>query len=196
MRDVVVIAAHGDDYVQRCVDSLGDVPHVVVRTDPDGEAPGQYPTGAYLWAHRHVDADAFLFIHDSMVAYEDPRPWFRDQMPGSFGAVGWGLFSIPYHGFVSDEQAKWVYAQYPSTTVTRGIFGSIFYTTRATLDFMKASDALPVIPRSKWQDQGLERVWAFAFDVVGAPLVGRVWTHNELVAADCYPLRKVYGGRQ
>lgn len=193
MSGLVVIAAHGPDYVDRCVASLGDVEHLVVSTDPDGQAPGQYCTGAYLWAYRNTDADEFIFIQDSMTANADPWPWFRQRMPGPIGAVAWGLFSLCW---ADPEQAEWTYSHYPDTRLGYGIFGPIFYTNRATLDLLHERNVVPPTPTSRWEEQGNERGWALAFAAAGVPLAGEVWSHAGLVAATCGPFHKVWGGRE
>lgn len=193
MKELVVVAAHGSDYVDRCVASLGSTPHIVVSTDVNGQAPGAYPTGAFLWAYHNTDADRFLFIQDSMTAHEDPLPWFRSRMPGEIGVVAWGLFSLCW---ADEAQAEWTYSHYPNTRLGYGIFGPIFYTSRATIDLLYEKFLVPPIPRSKWEEQGNERGWALAFSEAGVPIIGEVWSHQGLIAATCGPFKKVWGNRQ
>lgn len=193
MKELVVVAAHGPDFRQQCADSLAAVEHIVVDTGPDGPAPGRHPTGAYLWAYRNTDADAWLFIQDSMTAIvPDPLPWFRDQMPDTgLGAVAWGQFAMAYDTF---EQQQWVEAQYPDSRPPRGIMGPIFYTTRDTLDLLDSKNLLPMEPDGRIQAQGTERAWALAFHAAGLPVVGPMWDHGAM-RIGFGPFRKVWAAR-
>jgi hypothetical protein len=195
MRELVVVATHGDEYVERCTESLDrfDVPHIIVRTDGRGPYPGTYPTGAYLWAYENLlDVERFLFIQDSMVATADPLPWFREQLHDDLGVVAWGLFNIQWD---SSEQEEWTRAQYPGVESHVGVFGPIFYTTSRTLRVLRRRGPLPAVPRTRWQSQGTERAWALACVNAEVPLYGKTWTHDELVRAEYGPFKKTWGGR-
>lgn len=196
MREIVVVAAYGEEYVGRCVESLErfDVPYEVVFTDDMGPCPGTYTTGAYVWAYENLlDVDRFLFIQDSMVATADPLPWFRDQLPDELGFVAWGLFQMQWD---TPEQEAWTRTRYPGVDSPFGIFGPIFYTNRYTLDVLRYRGPLPEIPRVRWQNQGSERAWALACMNAGVPVHGKMWSHDELVRADHGPFTKTWGGRQ
>lgn len=175
MKDLVVISAHGPDFAARCVNSLPpDVSRLVVDTgsgavpNADVKLDGGYQTAAARWAYEHTDAEGFLFVQDSMVCVDaDPLVWFRDQWAGS-GAVAWGQFGLAWD---SPEQANWVRDHYGAGDPPRGIVGPVFYTDRASLDRVR----WPAIPVCKWQDQGNERAWSFAFAAAGLPVVGPSW---------------------
>lgn len=192
MDELIVVAKHGPDWIGQCLASLNGTPVLVVDTGPDGPAPGQHPTGAYLWAYQNVKANRYLFIQDSMTAVDpDPCPWFRQQMPLNGGAVAWGRFPMAWDGVAQQE---WVRSQYRGVEPDAGIFGPVFYTTRRSLDLLKNLKLLPKAPSNRLEAQGTERAWAFAFHAAGLPVTGPAW--NSGAMRDGFgPFRKVWANR-
>lgn len=195
--DLIVVAAHGPAHIGACVASLGDARRLVVDTG-SGTVPGAdvvlaggHPTGAYLHAYRHHHADGYLFIQDSMTAVvDDVLTPFRDQMP-HLGAVAWGLFGLAWD---SPQQRQWVSDHYQGAPPARGIFGPVFYTSRASLDLLAARHLLPAVPANKIEAQGTERAWAWAFHNAGLAVIGPPWD-KEAMERGFGPFRKVFAGR-
>jgi hypothetical protein len=192
MKELVVVAYHGTQWVGQCVASITGTPVLAVDTGPLGPAPNQHPTGAYLWAYRNYPADRYLFIQDSMTAIEpDPCGWFRDQL-GDAGAVAWGKFGL---AFDTVEQESWVRQQYegwawPGT----GIVGPIMYVPRESLDLLSEKQLLPWPPTNRIQAQGTERAWGFAFHAAGLQVAGPMWDKGRMEAA-WGSFRKVWAAR-
>jgi hypothetical protein len=180
METMIVVAAHGEQYAQQCVDSI---PYrrgqnvVVIATDEFGPVPGKHPTGAYLWAYEHFHVDRYLFIHDSMTCLtDDPLHSFVEQWPGQ-GAVAWGRFGMCWD---SAEQQQRVVDQYPGVGASHGIAGPVFYTDRASLDLLATRGLLPAVPNDRLQAQGTERAWAYAYAAAGLPVAGPEWNHYQM----------------
>lgn len=193
MRELIVVACHGHDWVGQCRMSLelyaprADVLYV--------QTIGRWPTGAFLdtvaESYHAKDADRFLLMQDSMTALADPLPWFRDQWPGS-GAVAWQRFPMQWD---SNEQRRTVQRRYTSWP-THGIFGPIFYTDRASLDALDKLGLLPEIPHDRLTANASERAWAYAFEQAGMPVVGPEWRPDLLTAGEPFgPFRKVLANR-
>lgn len=200
MDELIVVAAHGPDWIGPCLDSLAEhtTGRVLVvdtgsRTVPGAHQvlPGGYPTGAYRWAYEHEPAGRYLFMQDSMTAVADPLPWFRDQLPDGGGAVAWGLFPMQWD---DAGQADWVQSRYPGATALAGIFGPVFYADHASLERLAAADLLPPAPASRWEAQATERAWAFAFAAAGLPVAGPVWDSARM-RAGFGPFAKTWAGR-
>lgn len=189
VNELIVIAAHGPDWVDQCNESLPDGPHRVVRY-----SGGDYSTGVYLRTYREYGAiDRFLFIQDSMTSVAgDPLPWFRDQhTPGS--VVAWQRFPMQWD---TAEQEHAVWSRYPGVSPSHGIFGPVFYCERATLDLLDAQGLLPEVPSTRLEAQGAERAWAYAFAAAGVPVVGPEWEPFKLTANEPVgPFRKVFAAR-
>lgn len=197
---LIVVAAHGPDYIDACLASLGAHPRLVVDTG-SGTVPGAdvrlhggHPTGAYRWAYEHTDAAAFLFVQDSMVAVvPDPVAWFVGQAP-ELGAVAWGRFPLAWDNV---EQRGRVEAQYgaddPPDT---GIFGPVFWTTRAALEVLGGCGLLPPAPADRMQAQGTERAWAYAYRRAGLAVTGPMWDSDAMgTPAGFGPFRKTWAAR-
>lgn len=202
MKELIVVAAHGPDFAQQCVESLPVTAEVLVVDtgsyvvpNADVQLNGGHPTAAYRWAYENTDADRFLFIQDSMTAVvADPVSWFRDAFSagGDAGAAAWGLFGL---AFDTPDQQAWVEQQYPGATPpTVGIMGPIFYTSRDSLDVLSGANLLPRIPQTRLQAQGTERAWAYAFHCAGLPLLGVGWDYGQMQIG-FGPFKKVWAGR-
>lgn len=200
MNELIVIAAHGPDYIGGCRASLADCPtrRIVIDTgsgtvpEADVTLPGGHPTAAYRWAYDHWPTDRYLFIQDSMLALKsDVTTWFREQMPADVGAVAWGKFPEQWD---NTEQRHEVEAQYPGIKPGWGILGPIFYASRAALDVLAASALFPRVPETRLQAQGTERGWAYAFTAAGIPVAGPTW-EPERMKLEWGPFRKVWANR-
>lgn len=199
MTDLIVVAVHGEDWWPQCVASLGEgAPYQLWDT-------GSYPTGKYLGLYEYVvagefppgyehirDADRFLFLQDSMTALTpDYLRWFRDQMLSDLCAVAWGRFPMQWD---THEQKARVEARYGGPGPEHGIFGPVFYTTRAALDVLAEKDLLPRVPTTRLEAQGTERAWAYAFARAGIPVVGPLWDPDAMKTG-FGPFKKVWAAR-
>jgi hypothetical protein len=180
LQNLVVIAANGTNYIHRCLDSLGDkYPILVVDTFSDEpiqiDRPNVevcrmpfkgYGSGAYLWAYWHYEAENYLFLQDTLVAKEpDYLKYFIENQPER-GACAWALFSMSV-----DDDAQSQFIRYCYTTMPEfGLFGPIFYISRASLDELRDKKLLPPTPMKKEHDMACERMWAMAFAQAGMEL--------------------------
>lgn len=184
LEDIVVIARHGDDYIDKCIESL-NAPYIVIDTKDN------HPTGAYLEAYRTVPADNYLFIQDSMICDGDPLESFRPRLTG-LGAVAWMSFPYVYD---NETQMDWVEKKYTEQPGF-GIFGPIFYTSRQTLAFLELQNLLPDLPTNKLEAQGTERAWACAFFMAGLPMDFLYdWNPGKAADGSYPPFKKTFAGR-
>jgi hypothetical protein len=200
VKELIVVACHGNDWVDQCHKSLAEhSPKTDVAIVDTGSGlvsgayliDGGYSTGAYLWAYeQRVSYDRFLFIQDSMTALADPMPWFRDLWQGA-GAACWGLFPMQWD---NHEQAVEVGTRYPHVAPRHGIFGPIFYTDRASLDLLAMAGLFPKRPESRLDAQTAERSWAYAFATLGLPVVGPEWNPGRMQEG-FGPFRKTWAAR-
>jgi hypothetical protein len=190
VRELIVVACHGDDWVGQCKESLQG--HVFDADVVYAYAPDRWPTGAFLETVAMSAAfyDRFLLMQDSMTALMDPLPWFRDQWPGS-GAVGWQLFPMQWD---SHEQQQMVEDRYTSRP-SHGICGPVFYTDRESLDRLNELDLTPAVPSNRLESCGSERAWAYAFAQAGMPVVGPDWSPYEHNTTGVGPFRKAWANR-
>ncbi len=188
-RDIVVVAAFDNTYIDSCLESLGDRYQVVVMDT----SSGGHPSGAYVRAYREHPADNYLFIQDSMRAItDDVMAPFREKMP-ELGAVAWGHFGL---FFDTQEQAEWVDSQYSCPMPEYGIFGPVFYTNRASMELLDSKGLFPKTPENKLQAQGTERAWAFAFKQADLPVESLgFWDKGRMERGEHQPFSKVWGGR-
>lgn len=186
LKELVVIATHGGvDLLKDSLPKFGQRPVVVIETGIATEAvytlcreyknviylttPYKgYDTGAYLWAYWYVPAEKYLFLQDSVCPRDaDYFEQFASKMPGPLGAVGWSSFDMA----VWDSGEQHAATQYMYGTADRwpkkGIFGPIFFTTRASLKHLDDSNLLPMPPVHKSQQQAMERAWAILFHRAG-----------------------------
>lgn len=201
MKELIVVACHGGDWIEQCNESLAehapsaDVVFVdtgsSVAHGADVAIDGGYSTGAYLWAYQQYAAyDRFLFLQDSMTAIADPMPWFRDLWQGT-GAACWALFPMQWD---NPGQAAEVAAKYPLAAPRHGIFGPVFYTDRATLAVLDKAGLFPKIPENRLDAQTAERSWAYAFATAGFPVMGPEWNPTQMEQA-FGPFRKTWAAR-
>jgi hypothetical protein len=207
MSDLVVIAAHGNEHIGPCLASLGDrYPILVVDTAspepivvPEGVQLHRmrystYQTGAYLWAYEEVEADNYLFLQDSLRAlqpdYVEP---FRAGQPER-GCAAWAIY-------FSKSTINLDFGQHwysPPCNPTFGIFGSIFYTNRSSLDELAARQLLPPVPRRKIHDMQNEWMWSWAFHEAGMEVrtIGGEWNHEYMMAGKFPIFSKQWANRQ
>lgn len=186
---LVVIAKYGDDYIDACLESLGDkYPIKVMDTTAGG-----HPTGAYLRAYKQYPAESYFFMQDSMIALQkDYLEPFRKLMPDE-GAVAWAYFDMK---FDDNEQRELFDRHYSGELAKRGIFGPIFYTNRKSLDKLERLGLLPPIPINKIEAQGTERMWAQAFKNADMEVRAFQNRNREKMRRGSFPVfRKVFGGR-
>jgi hypothetical protein len=201
MRELIVVACHGDSWIERCRESLNihdpDTIRVFVDTAPEKSAlanvslPGAWPTGCLLWAFDVAcDFDRFLLVQDSLTTIAPPMPWFRDQWTGA-GAVAWQKFLMDWDG---EEQRAMVENRYTSRP-EYGIFGPIFYTDRESLCQLAFQDLMPGVPTSRLESCATERSWAYAFEQAGLPVVGPGWDVPLMTGEGIGPFRKTFANR-
>lgn len=220
VEDLIVVASHGPDHIEKCLDSLmpsvegggkssvlvvdtksSDVQHLFPllkkHASPARESMGLgslpdnwwlekfnvgvtpfkgYTTGAYLWAYWHYPAKNYLFMQDSMEAItEDYLAPFKEKQPER-GAVAWCKFK---EDFDSPEQKAWAHYILNSDPdwepnnheyLGEGIFGPVFYVSKETLDELSERGLLPPTPTTKYQSQGMERIWPWLFSKAGMPV--------------------------
>jgi hypothetical protein len=193
MKELVVVASHDPDRAIACVASwkargvtpvlldtgLGTIP------DADANVGPIWQTGAFLYAYREYDVDAFLFTQDTItVVGDDPVGWFRRRMPHeTLGAVGWQLFPLAWdtdaqRTYVEDCYGPGVHWARPSV----GIVGPVFYVTQQSLDRVAEHGLLPPVPTNREEAAGTERAWAYSFKLAGIPLVGDPFLPDEVPA--------------
>lgn len=190
LQDLVIIAKHGNTHIDGCLQSLGNkYPIEVIDT-----AAGGHPTGAYLKAINQFKAKNYFFMQDSMYALQkDYLEPFKKICPDK-GAVAWGFFDFSYD---DTRQREWLEAQYSGQHPRLGIFGPVFYASRASLLRLKRLNLLPLVPTNKLEAQGTERAWAWAFTLADIPVVAiRMWD-KEMMKNGSYPIfRKEFANRQ
>ena len=186
LKELVVIATHGGvDLLKDSLPKFGDRPVAVIETGCETPEVVEltarfknvfylstpykgYDTGAYLWAYWTLEAEQYLFLQDSCAPREgDYFEQFAAKMPGPLGAVGWSSFDL----FVWDSTAQCEATEYmygaKDAWPKKGIFGPIFFTTRASLKHLDDSSLLPAYPVHKSQQQAMERAWAILYHRAG-----------------------------
>lgn len=165
-----------------------------------------YTTGAYLWAYWHYKAEHYFFMQDSMELTEDTDDFLRDfknALPER-GAAAWATFK---EDFDTPEQKQWAHYilnsdpdDHPNNTVypERGIFGPVFYVSRKTLDELNDRGLLPPTPTTKYQAQGMERVWPWLFHKAGMEVasVGGEWDAGKMERGEFGIFRKQFADRK
>ena len=213
LRDLVVVAAHGFEHIESCLDSLGDRYDVLV-VDTGSDLPivladrdhtqlhrmpyQTYITGAILWAYENVEARNYLFIQDSMRAlthdYVEP---FRERQPER-GCVAWATFT---DGMLETPRSGEEFGQYfypIETYPPYAIFGSIFYANRTSLDELAQRHLMPLVPRNKMHCMATERLWSWAFHTAGMTVdsIRGQWDHPRMMSGDFPPFSKTWSDRQ
>lgn len=179
MEDIIVIAKHGDKYIDKCLKGI-KVPYVVIDTGT------QHPTGAYLTAYRQVKAKNYLFMQDSMESLiDDPVEPFRGQ------TTAWASFPFFYDDIPQREWVRKKFTKEPEL----GIFGPVFYVSRENLEKLDKLNLLPDIPENKWQACGTERAWACAFFEAGIPVRFLGEYNREKMGEGLFPFKKVFANR-
>lgn len=195
-KDLVVVSVHGRDYIDRCLESLGD--RYEVWPVDTGVS---YQMGAVMAAYYAKGLDGILFIQDSMVALQpDYLEPFKAIMPKR-GCVAWALFDETYGGG-AEWKAKVRKAGPPQYDLEfypdGGIFGPIFYTRQSVLDELWELALLPPTPSSKAEDQLTERFWLWAFREAGMEVRSLYpeWNKAKMERGEFPPFAKVWANRQ
>jgi hypothetical protein len=186
LQEVIVVAKHGDTYIDACLRSLGDRYPVVVMDTSEGG----HPSAAYVKAYHEHPAHNYLFIQDSMEAIEDDviKP-FKDKGE----VVSWAHF---HFNFDNDAQRDYLVAQYEDNPPEYGIFGPVFYASRESLEKLDKQGLFPNTPQDKLQAQGTERGWAWAFHKADIKVESLgYWDKSKMEQGLHPPFRKTWGGR-
>lgn len=187
--NLVVVAAYDKQYIDGCLESLGDKYPVVVM-DTSG---GGHPTGAYIRAFKEHPAKNYFFMQDSMKAKQpDFLEPFIERLPGN-DAVAWAIFKQSFDTATQEDWAKQFYkGEYPGI----GIFGPIFYTSRDTLKKLEKLNLLPPIPTNKAEAQSTERMWSWSLFEAGMKLAMIDWWDDTKLRDGSFPIfTKTFGGR-
>jgi hypothetical protein len=206
--NLVVVAAHGQEFLDECLDSLGDENRILVvdthssnkLTVPDRanielmRMPfAGYTTGAYLWAYWNRPAVNYLFIQDSMRAKDKGylRP-FIDNLPER-GVAAWAYFNF---GFDDDGQRDYAHFIY-SEDAEKGIFAPVFYISKTALDELSLKELLPPVPTNKNQAMASERLWPMAFKAADMPVefVSGEWSAPKMESGEFDIFTKIFAGR-
>lgn len=203
MHELIVVATHGDAWIDQCRASLeqhalgASIMYVDTGTTwnpkTDWTIDGGWPTGVLRWVYENFRSkyDRYLLMQDSMTALADPLPWFRDQFQGS-GAVAWQLFPIEWDDAPQQQSVEERYQSRPPY----GICGPIFYTDRDSLDAIHAANLMPKIPFDRWSSCASERAWAYAYAQLDMPVVGPVWDVGAMTSpTGVGPFRKTWANR-
>ena len=149
--DFITLLCNGDDaYFDAMHSRYSDI--YDVRRGYD-----KYDFGSVLQSLSELDADKFLFIHDSC----SPKSvnCFERMLDVSDGSVNaWASF-IPQ--FDNAEQEQWCEGVAGSLSYDLGVFGPIFAITRNTLESIDEVHDIDV--DSKMKQQAMERVWPILF---------------------------------
>jgi hypothetical protein len=213
--DLVVIAMHGDEHIDKCLDSIGNkYPVLIVDTHSSASDVKRvqlknntlfnvkyhympykcYMTGALMYAYENYPAKNYFLMQDSMEAMQtnflDP---FKAIQPDR-GAVAWCTFD---DGFDNDQQKAWAQYYYSGEYPVNGIFGSVIYVKKSSLDELADRQLLPPVARNKNQDQGNERLWAWAFKEAGMEVtsVGGKWDVGKMQSGEFPVFKKQWVGR-
>jgi hypothetical protein len=180
--NLVVIAAHGSEYINECLDKLGNK-YPILIVDTFSKKPLEiesrfdvwnlsivrlpymgFTTGAYLWAYWHFPAKNYFFMQDSMFYHEEDPDYlapFIERLPNR-GLVSWASFN---QGWDDDRQYEWAKYLYEGEYIEEkswGVWGPVFYISRESLDELRDKQLLPPTPMNKVQAQGCERLWGWA----------------------------------
>jgi hypothetical protein len=198
--ETLVVVAAVDNRFDDNVEKIRERSKAFVRMDTSG---GGYPPWAYISAYlQYPEYDSYLFLQDSMEPIADNivAPFRQENKP----VVAWATFPLNEDGrgiWDGDEQFQWVARQYfPHTQSTRdfprrGIFGPVFYATRAAMD--AARPYFPKYPTNRIEYQGTERAWPVAFMLAGVEVgsLGK-WEQLGLEQGNPHPpFRKTFAVR-
>lgn len=183
----LIVVAAVDDRFEDNIEKLRRGPHPVLRSDT---SMGGHPSAAFIREyHRNPQFDSYLFLQDSL------EPTATDVVaPFKFAdaeVVGWARFPM---FFDNEYQQRWVLDQGFTVQPLWGIFGPIFYATRAAME--RAEMWFPRTPRNRLEAQGTERAWAFTFQQAGdKPVFLHEWSNEHLSSGDAYPFKKTFALR-
>ena len=188
MSDTLIVVAAVDDRFKHNIQALKERHgSLVVREDT---SMGGHPSAAFIRAyHKNPEFDSYLFLQDSL------EPTASDVVaPFKFAdaeVVGWARFPM---FFDNEYQQEWVLRQGFTVQPLYGIFGPIFYATRAAME--RAEMWFPRTPRNRLEAQGTERAWAFTFQQAGdKPVFLHEWSNQHLSSGDAYPFKKTFALR-
>jgi len=190
IENLVVVASHGKEHIDKCRESLGDQYEVLVLDEDMMPFPG-YTTGKYLWAYWNYPAKNYLFIQDSMEALSDEdyiMPFWEKGSP-----CAWVVFSMFWD---SPKQKELGTHYFEGEPPEQGIFGPVFYVSRKHLDILRDKQLLPPIPVNKEQAQASERFWAWAFANAGIEVKALHPFSKDSMQTGLTPFKKTFADRQ
>ena len=186
MNTLIVVAAV-DDRFEDNVAKIASGPYETIREDT---SMGGHPSAAFIRAfHKYPTYDSYLFLQDSLEPTVDDvvAPFVEADAE----VVAWARFPM---FFDNDYQAQWVLSQGFTVQPLWGIFGPIFYATRAAME--RAEMWFPRTPRIRLEAQGTERAWAFTFHQAGdKPAHLHEWSNQHLSSGDAHPFKKTFALR-
>ncbi len=133
---------------------------------------GSFESGAFIHAYRELHTvNEFLFLQDSMeVTDNDWIEQFRTRMSQGLCVVPWVTFSPYLLGCTPQVSNIIVQTHGLYREPGFGIFGSIFYTNRRTLEIVDRASYFDFIPKNKAEAEAMERFWALYFNRLNIPM--------------------------
>ena len=116
-----------------------------------------YDTGAYVYALKHIKAERYYFIHDSLEVLNKEAFNLIDTLLIHNEVIALRLFTDPC---VSPVLQKWFGTNIGTKTC---IIGPIFFTLRSTIEKIDL-DTIP-LPARKLEQMAMERGWGIILDL-------------------------------
>ena len=125
-----------------------------------------WDSGAYLETHRRYKRERYIFFQDS-ISILNPNLIVEIDQDLTCHEVS-ALSSFPYI-YDNTEQKMWVEQDYDEkdSKPALGIFGPMFAVYGKTIDRISPK-RFTVLPKTKLQQQGMERRWSLMFHEIGA----------------------------
>lgn len=160
--EIVIVDTQSDD--QASLDYLKTIKYPILVT-PERT----FDTGAYIWAYQNTNAEIYHFFHDSQ---NIKNPDFFEMVEGKlkdFDAVVYGWFDESYDEAIAHpSQRSWKEFFESNVGEQRyvfGVFGPMFSCTRLALDKLNLNSV--ILPRTKIEQCGWERIWSMLFTKYG-----------------------------
>lgn len=161
---MIIVAAHGPDFIGRCVDSI-------MRADRVGhnvliQTQGSYDSGKYLTAveHIHPEEDC-IFLHDST---EITQPDFFVRAFAELGDRVRPLW-IFHTQWGSKRDCEWGEGYIGSRTYPFGFFGPMFVTKARNMHAFREAFGMPLIT-NKQEQTLMEGSFCAGFTRLGIPI--------------------------
>lgn len=174
----VLLVVSGNKEYQDYIDSICKGDHgIQAGLDWVEEPTNGYEAGAWITAYRHRFAVHFLFIQDSVeITSSGWYDQFRRAGDKAYAAgftdfcIPWVTFAPYMLGVTADvaQRIMTVYGLFAEPGF--GIFGSMFYTNRTSLEQIDNAGYMNYQARDKIDSEAYERWWALFFHRLGIPM--------------------------